>query len=121
MGGSKWFRRLKKDCKKISPYIRFVRIHHNFFRVYYKQAYVHEVYREMPQYGHDIYEKDVRFISQKYYEEYEDRATMTNKIKNYREGYWDSLDRIRTRVWMMKHDNEYYQQAKRRYQTAVIK
>ncbi len=121
MGGSLWFRRLRKDCEKISPHIRFVRIHHNFYRIYWRQAYLHEVYREMPQFGHDILETDLRLLNQRYYEEYEDRATITNKIKNYREGYWDSLDRIRTRVYLMRHDKEYNETASRRYETVVIK
>lgn len=119
--GSRWFRRLVNDCKQISPHIRIKRIKYGFFRVYWKQAYVHEIYIEMPQFGHDIYEKDMNFISQKYYEEYEDRAELTRKIKNYKEGYWDSLDRIRTRVYMMRHDKEFYKTAVNRYKTVVIK
>lgn len=121
MTGSRWFRRFVKDCKKISPHIRIKAIQNGFYRIYWKQAYIHEVYKEMPQHGHDIYEKDIRFISQKYYEEYEDRAQITRKIKNYVEGYWDSLDRVRTRNWMMKHDKEFNENATKRYQTVVIK
>lgn len=120
-GGSKWFRRFVKDCEKISPHIRIKRIKHNFYRIYYQRAYIHEVYREMPQFGHDIYEKDVRFVSKKYYEEYEDRAELTRKIKNYVEGYWDSLDRVRTRIYMMRHNKEFNDMATRRYSTFVVK
>jgi hypothetical protein len=120
-GGSRWFRRLVKDCKKISPHIRIKRIKYGFYRVYWKQAYIHEIYSEMPQFGHDIYEKDINFISQKYYEEYEDRAELTRKIKNYVEGYWDSYDRIRTRSWMMKHDKEFNKTATDGYKQVVIK
>lgn len=121
MGGSRWFRRLVKDCKRISPHIRFKRISHGFYRIYWGQAYIHEVYGEMPQYGHDIYEKDIRLVSQKYYEEYEDRTKLTRKIKNYVEGYWDSLDTIRTRNWLMKHDNEFHKNAVNAYKQVVIK
>ena len=120
MNGSLWFRRLQKECKKISPHIRIKLINHGFYRIYWKQAYIHEVYKEMPLHGHDIYEKDIRLVSQKYAEEYEDRTELTRKIKNYVEGFWDSMDRVRTRVYMMKHDKEFNKTATDRYKTVVI-
>lgn len=119
--GSLWFRRLVKDCKAISPHIRIKRIKFGFYRIYYQRAYIHEVYKEMPMEGHDIYENDVRFQDKKYHEEYEDRAEITRKIKNYVEGYFDSLDRIKTRVWMMRNNKEFNETATRRYETVVIK
>ena len=121
IGGSLWFRRFVKDCKKISPYIRVKAIKHGFFRIYWKQAYIHEVYKEMPQHGHDIYENDMRFQDKKYFEEYEDRAEMTRKIKNYVEGYWDALDTVQTRAWLMQNNKEFNETATKRYQTVVIK
>lgn len=119
--GSYWFRRLKKDCKRISKHIKFVRIAHNFYRVYWNQAHVHEVYGYMPQFGHDIYEKDSRFMSKKFYEEYEDRAQFNQKIKNFVEGYWDSLDTIQTRVYLMRHSKEHYDTAVKAYAQMVVK
>lgn len=119
--GSIWFKRLVKECKGISPYIRIVPIQHGFFRIYWKQAYIHEIYQEMPLNGHEIYENDIRLVSQKYYEEYEDRAQITRKIKNYKEGFWDSLDAIRTRVYMMQNNKEFNQKATERYRTVVVK
>jgi len=119
--GSLWFRRLLKDCKRISPHIRIKRIKYGFFRIYWKDAYLHEIYKEMPQFGHDIYENDMRLESKKLYEEYEDRAELTRKIKNYVEGYWDSLDRIRTRAWMMRSNKEFNKTATDGYRHMVVK
>lgn len=119
--GSRWFRRFVKDCKKISPYIRIKRIKLGFYRIYWKQAYLHEVYAEMPQKGYDIEAYDPRFENKGYYEEFEDNAELTRNIKNFVEGYWDSLDTMRTRVWMMKHDKEFNEKSTKAYQQVTIK
>lgn len=119
--GTYWFRRFVADCKKISKYIRIVPIKLGFYRIYWKEAYVHEVYKEMPTKGYDLDDLDPRFEHKKYFEEFEDRAELTRKIKNYVEGYWDSIRTVERRVWMFKNDNEYYQQAKNAYQTMYIK
>jgi len=119
--GSLWFRRLVKDCKNISSHIKVRRIAHGFYRIYFNRAYIHEIYKELPQEGYHIEGKDFNFTNKKYAEEYEERAELTRKIKNYVEGYWDSLDTIRTRVYMMKHNKEFNEQATKRYQTVVVK
>jgi len=75
----------------------------------------------MPQFGHDIYENDMRLESKKMYEKYEDRAEITRKIKNYVEGYWDSLDRVKTRTYMLKHDKEFNKTATDGYKQVYIK
>jgi len=121
MSGSLWFRRLVKECRKISPHIRIKQIGHGFYRIYYQRAYIHEIYREIPQTGYDCIDKDFNFLSKKYAEEYEDRAELARKTKNYVEGFWDSLDRIKTRVYMMRHNSEFNKNATERYQTVVIK
>jgi len=121
MEGSIWFRRLVKECQKISRHIRIKRIKFGFFRVYWKDIYIHEVYKEMPEKGYDIEYYDPRFDNRSYYEEFEDRAELTRKIKNFVEGYWDSLDAIRTRVWLLRHDKEYNQNASKAYSQMVIK
>jgi hypothetical protein len=121
MEGSRWFRRLVKECRKLSPHVRFKRIKFGFYRVYYKGAYIHEVYQEMPQKGYDMDDLDPRFENQRYFEEYEDEGEMTRKIKNYVEGYHDSLDRIRTRVYMMRNDKEFNQNAMLAYQQMIVK
>ncbi len=116
-----WFKRLVKDCKKISPHIKFRRISHGFYRVYFNQAYIHEVYKEMPEFGHDIQDKDFNFITKKYNEEYETNADYIREIKNFVEGYWDALDTILTRTFMMKHDKEFNEIATNRYKTVIVK
>lgn len=119
--GSYWFKRLVNDCKKISPYIRIKRIKLGFFRIYWRDAYIHEIYKEMPQTGYDVEENDYRYESKKFYESKEDRAELTRKIKNYVEGYWESLDVIRTRVYMFRHNKEMYENARRGYSQTVVK
>jgi len=118
--GSLWFRRFYKEAKKLSPYLRFRRIKHGFWRIYWKQAYIGECYQEMPMIGHDIEEPDMRFENQKYYEEYEDNAELTRKIKNFREGYYDSINRLRKKVWLMKHNKEYNQRTTNAYKNMRI-
>ncbi len=120
--GSRWFRRFVKECRKISPHIRIVKIKYGFYRIYWKEAYIHEVYKEMPLIGYDIEEDDIRMQeSQKYFEEFEDGGETVRKIKNFVEGYWDSISTIKTRVWLMKNDDEYRKQAFNAYKTMTIK
>lgn len=119
--GSRWFRRLYKDCKKISTHVKFKRIKLGFYRIYFDDAYIYEVYKEMPEHGYDIEDLDVNLVSQKYAEKYEDRIALTRKIKNFVEGYWEALDAIRTRVYMMKHDADFNKKAHLRYATMVVK
>ncbi len=119
--GSKWFKRLVKDCKKISSHIRIKRIKHGFYRVYWKQAYIGELFKEMPMKGYDHTDNDKGFEERKYWESKEDGAEMTRNIKNFVEGYWDSLDRIRTRVYNMRHSKEAYETAVKGYSRLNIK
>jgi hypothetical protein len=120
--GSHWFRRFVRECEQISPYIEIRRIKYGFYRIYWKQAYIHEIYKEMPVIGFDIEEDDVaKQESQKLFEEYEDSSEITRKVKNYYEGYWDSIDRIKTRVYMLKNDNEFYENARKAYQNFTVK
>ena len=119
--GTRWFRRLYKDVMRMSPHFRFKRIKLGFYRIYWKQAYIHEVYKDMPEKGYDIEEYDPRFEGQSYFEEYEDDAELTRKIKNYVEGYWDSLDRIRTRTYLIKNSKEFNEEATGAYQQMVVK
>lgn len=121
MEGSRWFRRLVRECKRISPHIRIKRIKHGFYRIYYQRAYIHEVYKEMPLNGHDVEENNIHMTEHKYMQEYEDQFEITRKVKNYVEGYFDSLDRVKTRVWMMENNKEFNQTATKRYETVVIK
>ena len=110
-----------KDIPKISPDLRVVRVKLGFYRIYYRQAYLHEVYKEMPEHGYDFEDYDPRLDNQSYFEEYEDNATLIRTIKNYKEGYWDSLDTIRTRVFLMKNNAEFNEKATNAYKQMVVK
>lgn len=71
--------------------------------------------------GYDLDDLDPRFENQKYYEEYEDNAELTRNIKNFVEGYYDSLDTIRTRNYMMKTSPEYNERATNAYKQMVVR
>lgn len=123
--GSYWFNRFRKDCEKMSSHIKFRRIKMGFYRIYWtgggEPAYIGECYKEMPEVGYEWYDVDPRLESQKYHEEWEDSVELTRKIKNFVEGYWETLDRIRTRVYMLKHNKEFYQNAVKGYRQMVVK
>lgn len=121
MEGTLWFRRFIKDCKQISSHIKVKRIKLGFYRIYYDNAYLYECYKEMPEHGYDIETEDPRFESRSYYEEYEDNAELTRKIKNFVEGYWEALDAVRTRVWLMKNNKGFNDSAKRAYRQMYVK
>lgn len=118
--GSYWFKRLKKECESISPYIRFKRIKFGFWRIYWRQAYIHEVYKDMPAKGYDLELVDPRLEGRRYYEEFEDRVEYTRMIKNYVEGYYDSIKKIRVRVQSMQNDKEAYKNARLAYKQMRI-
>lgn len=92
-----------------------------FCRVYWKEAYIHEVYTDMPYRGYDIEEEDPRLVNKAYYEEFEDQVELTRKIKNFVEGYTDSIDKIRKRVWLFKNNEEHYEKAKNAYKQMIVK
>lgn len=121
MEGSRWYKRFKRECGNISPHIRFKDIRGGFVRLYFKQAYLHEVYKEMPMKGYDIEEYNPRIENQSYFEEFEDHVDTVRQLKNFVEGYFDSIDTVKTRVYLMKHNEEYYKRAKRAYEEVVIK
>lgn len=119
--GSYWFRRLMRDIEKIDKNIKVKRALHGFYRIFWRRAYIHEIYKECPLIGFTYEVEDPSLESKKYYEELEDGNEITRKVKNYTEGYWDSLDRIKTRVWMMKHNYEFNKNATDAYKTMVVK
>jgi len=75
----------------------------------------------MPMKGYDMEEQDPRFADQRYYEEYEDRAELTLKIKNFVEGYWDSMDTLKKRVKLLRNNKEFLANAIRAYSNVVVK
>lgn len=119
--GTRWFRRLYNECKAISSHIEFKRIRLGYYRIYWRGAYIHEVSSKMPEFGYDIEEYDPRFENQSYYEEYEDNAELSQKIKNFVEGYHNSIDRIRTRIYLMKNNKEFNESATKAYQQFIVK
>lgn len=75
----------------------------------------------MPEHGYDWHELDPRLEDQKYYEEYEDNTELTRKIKNFIEGYWEAVDRIRTRVYMVRNDKEFNENAGNAYKQMRVR
>jgi hypothetical protein len=105
----------------MSPDFTIKHAKYGFYRIYWRGAYIHEIYSEMPLKGYDIEEEDLRNVSKTYFEEFEDVNEMTRKIKNYVEGYWDSYDRIKTRLYMLKNNDEFRNSAQKAYQSFVVK
>jgi len=116
-----WFRRLERELPAISPHLRLKRVKLGFYRIYLKQAYIHECYEEMPPIGYDLENYDPRLESQSYYEEFEDQAELTRRIKNYIEGYYDSVNHIKNKVYLMRNSAEHYQRAEDAYKQMVVK
>jgi hypothetical protein len=116
-----WFKRFIKECKAISPHIRIKRVKMGFYRIYWKDAYLHEVYEDMPFKGYDIETEDPRLENKSYYEEYEDNVSLIRTIKNYVEGYYDSIDTIKTRVYMLRNDKEFAERSHNAYKQVYIK
>lgn len=125
MVGSIWFRRFVKDLRDLSPHFQLRRIKHGFYRIYWtgggEPAYIHEVYDNMPYRGYDIEMDDYRLESKSMYEQYEDRAELTRKVKNYVEGYTDSMDKLRRRYYMLRNNAEFRKEAVNAYKTRKVK
>tara|TARA_R100001086_G_C11848217_1_gene261045 strand:- start:31439 stop:31840 length:402 start_codon:yes stop_codon:yes gene_type:complete len=119
--GSHWFRRLVRELYKESDYFRVVRIRHGFFRVYWKDAYVHELFKEMPYKGYSIYTDNPYKESLKLMQEYEQDGELQRKIKNFVEGYSDARKAIKLRTFQFKNNKEHYDTAKQMYRKVVIK
>lgn len=118
---SPWFKRLIKELPQISSQIRIKRIKLGFWRIYFKHFYIHEVFEEMPEVGFMFEGYDPRIESQSYYEEYEDNPELIRKIKNYIEGYRDSIKTIKTRIYMLRNNNEFYERSKNAYKQMTVK
>lgn len=123
--GSIWFRRFYKDVKRMSPHFYFRPINFGWYRIYWtgggEPAYVHEVWKWMPYKGYDVEEKDFNLDSKQYFEEYEDQLEISRKIKNFVEGYWDSRKTMMTRMYMLKNDKSFREEATKAYRTIRLK
>lgn len=116
-----WFKRFKREAEAIDPHIRFKRVKLGFWRLYWKDSYLHEVFEEMPECGYDYEGYDPRIENQSYFEEFEDNAELIRKIKNYIEGYRDAMEHIKVRVFQHRHDHEFNENARKAYQQFVVK
>lgn len=121
MAQSRWFKRLREDCRRISPHIHFRRIRLGFWRIYYKDMYLHEVYEDMPLKGYDIETWNPRLENRSYYEEYEDNIETIRNVKNFVEGYYDSSNRIKTRVYLHRHDKEFNEEQERASSVFIVR
>lgn len=123
--GTMWFKRFRREAEKLSKHIKFKRIKFGFYRLFWVgdgvSAYLYECNKDMPQFGYDIEEKNFQLESKKYFEEYEDHAELIQKIKNYREGYWDSRDKLLTNVYLLKNNSEHRKEAQMAYQEMKVK
>lgn len=123
--GTRWFRRFVREAEALSPHVRFKRIKYGFYRIFWvgdgASAYIGECSKEMPEIGYDIEEKNFQLESKSYFEEYEDNADYIQKIKNFREGYWDNISRLHTKVYMLKNNQEFRTEAQKAYSQFVIK
>lgn len=119
--GSYWFRRLVRDLHKQSKYFKVRRIREGFFRIYWKEAYVHEMYKEMPYKGYVWYTDSPYKESQKLMQEYEQDGEIQRKVKNFVEGYSEASNAIKLRVHQFKNDDYHYRTAKDMYKQMVIK
>ena len=119
--GSKWFRRLCRELRKASKHFRIVRIRHGFYRVYWKDAYVHEIYKEMPYRGYSWYTDSPYKESLKLMQEWEQDGELQRKVKNFVEGYAEASKAIMLRMYQFKNNDEHYKTAKEMYQNVVIK
>lgn len=109
----------------MSPHLVLRPINYGYYRVYFinggESAYIHEVWKWMPHRGYDIEGKDSELISQKYYEEFEDQLKMNRLVKNFVEGYTDCIERTRTRLYMLKNDKSFREEATKAYRQVVVK
>jgi len=119
--GSYWFRRLVRDLYKKSKHFKVRKIRHGFFRIYWKDAYVHEVYKEMPMKGFVWYTESPYKDSLKLVQEWEQDGELQRKVKNFVEGYWEAKKAIELRVFQFKNNVEHYNIAKDMYKEVVIK
>mgnify|MGYP001572943540 CR=1 FL=1 len=123
--GTRWYQRLRREVEAMSPHIRFRRIKFGFYRIYWvgdgESAYIGECSKDMPQFGYDLEERNYQLESQKYFEEYEDNAELIQKIKNFREGYWGSIYRLRTNIYLLKNNAEHRKEAQAAYSQFVVK
>ena len=80
-----------------------------------------ETYEEMPPNWRNIESYDPRLKSQKYYEEYEDNVKLIRTLKNFLEGYYDSIEKLKRCLWMLRHNKEFWERSGNIYNYGNIK
>jgi hypothetical protein len=118
--GSIWFRRLVKDLRKISKHFKIRKIRCGFYRIYWKDAYIHEVYKEMPYKGYVWYTDSPYKDSLRLVQAWEQDGEIQRKVKNFVEGYVEASKAIKLRVYQFKNNPEHYRIAKDMYKHVVI-
>lgn len=119
--GSYWFRRLVRELKKTSKHFKVIRIRCGFYRIYWKDAYVHEVYKDMPERGYTWYTESPYRESLRLVQQWEQDGEIQRKIKNFVEGYREASKAIMLCVYQFKNNDEHYRIAKDMYKQVVIK
>ena len=119
--GSYWFRRLIKDLFRMSKHFKVRRIRCGFNRIYWKDAYVHEVYKEMPYRGYVWYTESPYKDSLKLVQDWEQDGEIQRKVKNFVEGYAEASKAIKLRIYQFKNNDEHYRTAKDMYKQVVVK
>lgn len=122
---SYWFKRFVRDCQKLSPYIKIVPLKHKFCRIFWigggYSAYLYEVPLDMEEHGREWVHYNPRLESQQFYEEYEDNIDVIKEVKNYKEGYWEAFERMKTKFYMLRNSDEFRKEAEKAYRTIYVK
>jgi len=121
MEGSYWFQKLVRETARSSPHIRFRRIKGGYYRIYYRNAYIGECSKNMPEMGHDIFERAQGFEDYSYYEEHHGNADAAMRIKNFVEGYWETKNRLKLKLFQFYNDKEFASIAINGYKQLRIK
>lgn len=119
--GSVWFKRLVREMKSISKHVRFVKLKAGFYRIYFRQAYIGECFKNMPEMGYDIYDRTLNFEDYSYYQQHHNTIDTTLRVKNFVEGYRETKDKLITRLTQMRDNREFYEQARKGYSQMRIK
>lgn len=118
---SRWFKRLQKDTQRFGSHVRFKRIRHGFWRIFYDGGYLGEVYEDLPEVGYDIIDLDHRLEERKYVQDRLDDGEVQRLVKNFVEGYYEVLDTMRSRVYNARHNHEAYKTITEGYRQLRLK
>ena len=123
--GTSHFRRFKKEAESWSPHLKFRRIKKGFYRIYWhgsgKPAYIYECMKNMSFRGYQWEHKNLKLENKKYYEKKEDNIDTIYRVKNFREGYTESIRRLRTILYQFRHNKEHYKIATEGYERMRVK